>query len=71
MHYHGDHPSHVNGVKTRLGNAEGIANWPGHMNRTAIDLEKRGKRVVNISRYSALTCFERMSVEEFLEMVNG
>ena len=67
VHYHGDHPSHVNGVKTKLGNAEGIANWPGHMNRTAIDLEKRGKRVVNISRYTALTCFERMSVEEFLK----
>lgn len=66
VHFHGDHPSHDGQRITRLGNANNIANWPGNMDRTAVDLKNRGKRVVNLSRDTALTCFERMSVEDFL-----
>lgn len=68
-HYHGDHPQQVGNARTRLGNAEGIAGWPREMALTARDLQRRGARVVNLSRETALDCFERMTPEEFVEMV--
>lgn len=63
-HYHGDHPRNET---VRLGNAHNTDHWIKAMNLTAIDLERRGVRVVNLSRETALTCFPRMTVEKFLE----
>ena len=68
VHFHGDHPHVLDKDGRRmLGNAEGIANWPRLMAQTARALVNRGVRVVNLSRESALDCFERMTPEHFLE----
>jgi len=70
-HCHADHPKTMKGKRTNMGNAVGIAAWPRLMAATAVDLKRCGVRVVNLSRETALDCFERMSVEEFLEMARG
>lgn len=57
-HVHGDHPE-------RMGNAAGVDKWVGVMNQTAEVLGKKGITVINCSRDTALTCFPRMTVEEF------
>jgi hypothetical protein len=36
------------------------------MERTAKDIERMGVEVVNLSRETALTCFPRMTVEQWL-----
>lgn len=59
-HCHGDHPR-------PLGNAGSVMNWPEAMERTAKVLKRKGVTVINCSRETALTCFPRMSVEEFCE----
>ena len=64
VHFHGDHPRKN---RVRLGNAPSVHHWVKQMDRTAIDLERRGVEVVNLSRDTALTCFPRMTVEELLE----
>lgn len=76
-HCHPDHPHRPKVVvnirgkaierSVNLGNANGIQNWPSAMNKTAVDLAKLGVKVTNLSRETALTCFERMTVEEFME----
>ncbi len=67
-HFHIDHPKMTEkGGRTNMANAGGIAAWPRLMAKTAIDLQQRGIRVVNLSRQTALTCFSRLTVEEFLE----
>lgn len=64
-HCHEDHPQRpIAGVQ--LGNVDGIHNWPKAMDATAQDLKHMGVKVVNLSRETALTCFPRMTVEEFL-----
>jgi hypothetical protein len=69
-HCHVDHPKHaMDGQRTNMANAGGIHAWPRLMARTAFDLEERGVRVINLSRVTALTCFPRMTVEQFLEDV--
>ena len=69
-HNHADHPKMSDkGTRTNMANAGGIAAWPRLMAKTSRDLKERGIRVVNLSRQTALTCFPRMSVEEFLEEV--
>lgn len=72
VHYHGDHPKKArDGSRTNMGNGTGIKAWPRLMDATANDLKRRGVRVVNLSRETALTCFPRMTVKEFLEMVKN
>ena len=67
-HFHADHPKMSDkGHRTNMANAGGILAWPRLMQKTAYDLDKRGVRVVNLSRETALECFPRMTVEEFLE----
>lgn len=67
-HFHADHPRAAsNGRRTNMANAGGIASWPRMMNKTAIELNTMGVNVVNLSRQTALRCFERQSVENFLE----
>lgn len=67
VHFHGDHPKQIGETNTKLGNATSVATWPRLMADTAIDLKNRGVRVINLSRETALTCFPRMSIEDFLE----
>jgi len=67
-HFHQDHPKMAqDGQRTNMANAGGIAAWPRFMARTAQDLQKRGVTVINLSRRTALACFPRMTVEQFLE----
>ena len=71
IHCHGDHPIVDSKKRTNLGNGDGIKAWPRAMAATANDLKRRGVRVVNLSRETALVCFERMTVEEFLGAMHG
>lgn len=65
-HCHADYPKRGrDGVN--LGNADGARHWAKRMGLTAKDLVAMGVKVTNLSRETALTCFDRMSVEEFLE----
>jgi hypothetical protein len=57
-HWHGDHPK-------GLGNAARIDNWKGKFERLAKELPKDCK-VINASRDTALTCFEREPLEGVL-----
>jgi hypothetical protein len=67
-HFHADHPKKTQeGARTNMANAGGIAAWPRLMAKTAVDLQRRGIEVVNLSRQTALTCFPRVTVEQFLE----
>ena len=61
-HFHGDHPK-------PLGNAHHVDHWPRLMERTARDLVRMGVSVVNITRDTALTCFDLMSLEELVEVL--
>jgi len=63
-HFHGDHPP-------ELGNAQNIDHWPRMMDRTAVDLKRMEIPVLNLTRDTALTCFERITVEAFVEQVGG
>lgn len=66
-HFHADHPKLTTaGARTNMANADGAASWPRQMDRTALDLAKREVKVVNLSRQTALGCFERKTVEDFL-----
>ncbi len=71
-HFHADHPKEAkDGKRTNMANAGGVQSWPRLMNRTAIDLHSMGVVVVNLSRRTALRCFPRMTVDEFLEEHNA
>jgi hypothetical protein len=58
-HWHGDHPP-------MLGNARSIRNWPTQFKNVARYAAGNGARVINCTRQTALTCFERFSLEEAL-----
>ena len=58
-HWHRDHPP-------GMGNGGSFAAWIAHMNVLAAELAAAGVEVINCSRYTALTCFPRMSIEEAL-----
>lgn len=59
-HCHGDHPK-------ELENASSIADWDRQFARLARDATTRGVSVVNASRRTALTCFEREPLESALD----
>jgi hypothetical protein len=63
-HFHGDHRRDR---QVRLGNAKNVHHWVRKMERTAKDIERMGVEVVNLSRETALTCFPRMTVEQWLD----
>lgn len=62
-HFFGDHPRKP-GV--RLGNARHTDQWVRYMNLTAKELVKMRVEVINLSRETALECFPRVTVEEFI-----
>jgi hypothetical protein len=51
-HWHGDHPS-------SLSNAASLKNWPRKFDQVAAYAKGKGCKVVNASRATALTCFDR------------
>lgn len=65
-HCHADHPERAT-TGFNMGNAGGIRHWPKAMSATARDLVGMGVEVLNLTRVTALTCFERTTPEEFLE----
>lgn len=66
-HFHEDYPREVwTGTEmARFANAN-TADWIRVMNATAEDARAMGVDVVNLSRETALMCFRRMTVEDFL-----
>lgn len=67
-HFHGDH---VGTDKITLGNAPNTHHWATQMNRTAGELKARGIEIINLSRETALECFERVTVEAFIDSRNN
>jgi hypothetical protein len=61
VHWHGNHP------KT-LGNAGAMPRWPKQFADLAKAMAERGVEVINCSRETALTCFERTTLELALGM---
>lgn len=58
-HWHGDHPGKLN---KRLS----LEKWGGFFVKLASDLQREGIKVENCTRQSALTCFEKTSLETAL-----
>jgi hypothetical protein len=56
MHWHGAHPK-------PLGNGASLKKWPRHFENLAKDAKRKECLVVNASRETALTCFERVPLE--------
>ena len=67
-HYHADHKrdNEVDGQLILLGNAACTDYWVKVMQASAQDAKAMGLEVVNLSRETALDCFPRMTVEEFV-----
>jgi hypothetical protein len=60
-HHHGDHG---NGLPNCP--AENLMEWARRMLQLGIDLRERGVEVVNATRRTAITCFERLPIEQAL-----
>ena len=58
-HWHGDHPQ-------GLGNARSLKKWPNAFARLANHAKAQGVEVINASRETALTCFDRRDMESVL-----
>lgn len=58
-HWHGDHGP-------KLSNARSMPRWPKAFKNVAAHAKARGVRVVNVSRETSLTCFERGQLESEL-----
>lgn len=61
MHWHGVHPAPL-----RNPSPEALARWAGAFPCAAADLARMGVTVINASRRTALTCFERQPIEAAL-----
>ncbi len=59
-HWHGDHG------KTKNPDAGKVSGWHGQFRQIAAEAKTAGVEVINCSRYSALGCFPRLSLEEAL-----
>lgn len=58
-HWHDDHPE-------ELGNLESVRNWPRQFELLAMDAKKKTVQILNASRVSALTQFERVNLKDVL-----
>jgi hypothetical protein len=59
VHWHGDHPA-------PLTNAKSIRHWAAHFQNVAAYANQHKAVVVNVSRETSLTCFERQTLEQAL-----
>lgn len=57
-HWHGDHPEKVR-------KDFNFAMWIPHFEEVAKDFESKGIEVINFTRDSDLTCFKKLTLEEF------
>ena len=62
-HWHGSHPA-------PLGDAKSVDRWPLKFAQLADYARRRGCRVINATRETALTCFERMGLDDALAAVH-
>lgn len=63
-HWHGAHPKPLkNGSRHEV--------WANNFNRLAKDLQSEKIEVINATRQTALTCFERLTIEQAIEYVGG
>jgi hypothetical protein len=60
VHWHGLHKN------TSNPNADKCKNWKVAFNQLALLMKKKGVEIINLSRYTELKCFPRISIEEFL-----
>lgn len=60
VHWHGDHPP-------GFGNGRSMKTWPAKFKAVGEYAKSKGCRVLNASRETALTCFERMDLEAALD----
>lgn len=58
-HWHGDHPHN-------WANCATIKRWPAQFKSLAMDAERDGVEIINVSRETSLKCFERMPLETVL-----
>ena len=58
-HWHGDHPEH-------LSNAATLKKWPAQFSNVGIAAKIKAVQIINASRETALTCFERARLEDVL-----
>jgi hypothetical protein len=58
-HFHKDYPKHMS-------NATALNSWARYFPALARDLEAEGVKVINCTRETALTCFERRPLESVL-----
>lgn len=59
-HHHGSHK------RLRNPTAANLRDWAQRFVQLGIDLHERGVEVINASRQTAITCFDRMPIEEAL-----
>ncbi len=59
VHWHGDHPK-------GLTNGSSLLRWPAQMQKAGAEAMRTVKRIINCSRDTALTCFERAPLEAVL-----
>lgn len=62
VHWHGDHPP-------ALSNGRSMKTWPGKFAQLAAFARRRECRIVNVSRETSLTCFDRADLESALDDV--
>lgn len=60
-HWHGDHPA-------GLANAGAVKDWPAEFKALAEHLALNGVQVINCSRATRLTCFERADLAAVLQI---
>lgn len=60
-HHHGDHEG-------KLPNLGTLPEWSRRMIQMGIDLRERGVLVINATRTTAITCFERMPIKDALNV---
>lgn len=58
-HWHGDHPKELSNAKT-------IDGWPAVFKAVAAEARAKGVTVLNASRETALTCFDRVELASAL-----
>lgn len=59
-HWHGDHP-------VGMGNAASVGKWPEKFRQVAAYAKRKGCRVINASRETALDMFPRAPLEDCLQ----
>lgn len=64
--------SHCNGDhKGGLPNLGDLPDWCRRMGELSVDLRRLGIEILNATRITALTCFERVTLEDALNRGNG